>query len=70
MLPDYEITLEASKIDGFCEHATFYNNTDPNRDITRPRVLVEVFYTRGYVGVKKDSIKSLVQEKLDPSGHC
>lgn len=72
VLPDFEITLDAGKIDRFCEHVTFYNNTDPNKEITRPRVLVEVFYTRQFLGhfTKKEIIKKLLQEKLDPSGNC
>jgi len=70
LLPDFEITLDAGKTDRFCEHVTFYNNTDPNKDITRPRVLVEIFYTGVYSGINKDHIKRLMREKLDPNGQC
>ena len=69
-LPDFEITLDAGRIERFCEHLTFYNNSDPNKSTSRPRVLLEVFYTGVYGGINKDMIKRLVQDTVDPNGYC
>ena len=67
---DFEITLEAERTNNFCEHVTFYNNADPNKEMTRPRVLVEVFNSGVFGSQNKDKIKKLVQERLDPNGYC
>ena len=70
ILPDFEITLDAGKTDHYCEHVSFYNSNDPNKELTRPRVLAEVLYTGAYGGINKEKIKKLLQEKLDPNGEC
>lgn len=69
-LPDFEVTLDAGKTENFCEHLTFFNNSDPNKSTPRPRVLLEVFYTGVYGGINKDKIKKAVQEAIDPNGCC
>lgn len=69
-LPDFEITLDAGRTERFCEHLTFFNNSDPNKFTSRPRVLLEVFYTGVYGGINKDMIKRVVQEAVDPNGCC
>jgi hypothetical protein len=69
-LVDFEITLDAGRTDHFCEHVTFYTNSDPNKEMTRPRVLVEVFNSGVFGSTNKDKIKKLVQEKLDPNSYC
>jgi len=57
-------------VDRFCEHVTFYSSSDENKFNSRPRVLVEVFYT-GYWGkIDKDMIKKAVIANLDPSQLC
>ncbi len=55
----------------FCQHANFYNSSDPDRFSFKPRVLVEVFYTGMYgVGLPKELIKKAVSEHLDPDSNC
>lgn len=49
---------------------TFYNSNDPNKELIRQRVLVEVFYTGVFGGINKDMIKKVVQEKVDPENYC
>ena len=49
---------------------TFFNSNDPNKEIIRQRVLVEVLYTGVFGGISKDKIKKLLQEILDPNGQC
>ena len=69
-LPDFEITVDAGKMDRFSEHVTFHNSSDPNKLISRPRVKVEVFYTGVYGGIDKRMIHSTVQDTLDPEHAC
>ena len=69
-LEDFEVIVDAGRVDRFCEFMTFYNSNDPNRLISRPRVLVEVFYTGVYAGVQKKKIQATVQEMLDPEHVC
>lgn len=69
-LPDFEVTLDVGKIERFCEHITFLNSNDPNKEATRPRVLVEVLYTGTFGGINKDMVKKVVQEKVDPNAEC
>ena len=70
IIPDFEIILDAGKTDHFCEHVSFYNSNDPNKEISRPRVLIEILYTGAYGGVNKEAIKKLLQQTLDPNGSC
>ena len=69
-MPDFEVTLDAGKVDRFSEHALFFNSSDPEKDVFKPRVLVEVFYTGMWGGLSKDMIKQAVVNTLDPSEQC
>ena len=69
-LPDFEVTMDVGKVERFCEHITFFNSSDPNKEVTRPRVLVEVLYTGIFGGINKDMVKKVVQEKVDPHSQC
>ncbi len=45
------------------------NSNDPNKDHTRPRVLIEVLFS-GVFSVNKEKIKKTVSDILDPEGEC
>ena len=67
---DYEIALDAEKCNRFSEFVTSYNYiSDKTTTRPRPRVLVEVFYTTS-PGIRGELVKRILQEKLDPDGHC
>ncbi len=69
-LADFEVIVDAGKVDRFCEFVTCHNSNDPNKLVSKPRVLVEVFYTGVYAGIEKKKIQSTVQEMLDPQSYC
>lgn len=71
IVPDFEVTLEAGMTERFCQHANFYNSSDPEKLNFKQRVLVEVFYTGMYgVNLPKEQIRGAVIQHLDPENIC